>query len=127
MILIELNFGRGRSLEKEELEDIAESYIASLLHFGQLCGEYFMTWIKGQLTCHSLMAGLGADKMRFHSSWSKAELKKVIKVFGRAPIWKIRDDECPKRGTSGRHRLCTCLLMPLIGIPLSAGDVLPGT
>ena len=51
MILVELNFGRGVSLEKAEMEDIAESYLASLFHYGQLCGEYFLTWIKGQLIC----------------------------------------------------------------------------
>ncbi|HMJ64710.1 MAG TPA: DUF2310 family Zn-ribbon-containing protein [Candidatus Binatia bacterium] len=100
MILVELNFGRGRFLEKGELEDIAESYIASLFQYGQLCGEYFLTWIKGQLICHALIAGLGADKTRYQSDWNKADLKKVIKAFGRTPIWKIRDDEVPQRNTS---------------------------
>jgi predicted nucleic acid-binding Zn ribbon protein len=100
MILVELNFGRSHSLEKRELEDVAESYIASLFHNGQLCGEYFMTWIKGQLIGHTLMAGLGADRAPFHSDWSKANLKKVRKTFGRAPIWTIRDDELPKREPS---------------------------
>src|SRR5258705_13602204 len=100
MILVEINFGRGNSLEEEELEDIAESYIASLLHYGQLCGEYFLTWIKGQLICHALMAGLGADKPRFQLDWNRADLKSVIKAFGRRPVWRIRDDEVPKRNPS---------------------------
>ena len=100
MILIELNFGCGRSLEKGEMEDIAETYIASLFHAGQLCGEYFVTWIKGQLICHALIAGLGADKMRYHSDWGKANLKKVIKAFGRTPVWTNRDDERLKRNVS---------------------------
>jgi predicted nucleic acid-binding Zn ribbon protein len=97
MILTELNFGCGRSLEKGELEDIAETYIASLFHAGQLCGEYFLTWIKGHLICHVLMAGLCADKTRYHSDWGKSNLKKVIKAFGRTPVWTIRDDELPRR------------------------------
>src|SRR5438552_680144 len=100
MILVELNFGRGVSLEKGELKDMAESYVASLFRSGQLCGEYFLTRIKGQLICHTLMGGLGADKMRFQSPWSKADLKKVVKAFGRGPLWTIRDDERPKRNTS---------------------------
>jgi len=100
MMLVELNFGRGRSLKKGELEDIVENYIASLFHYGQLCGEYFMTWMKGKLICHALMVGLGADKTRFQSDRNKSNLKKVIKAFGRTPIWTIRDDELPKRNTS---------------------------
>lgn len=100
IILVEINFGRCADIARPELEDVAESYVASLFHHGHLCREYFLTWIKGELICHTLMAGLGAHKMRFHSPWSKTCLKQVIKVFGRAPIWTIRDDETPKRNTS---------------------------
>lgn len=97
MIFVEINFGRSRSLQKSELEDIAENYIASLFHAGQLCGEYFLTWIKGELTCQTLMSGLGADKLRYHSHWAKPKLKEVKRAFGRKPVWKIRDDVVPKR------------------------------
>ena len=100
MILIELDFGRGCSLQKDELVDVAETYITSLFRSGQLCGEFLLTWIKGQMICHTVMAGLGADKMRFQSPWSKACLEKVIKAFGRSPVWTIRDDDRPKRNTS---------------------------
>jgi predicted nucleic acid-binding Zn ribbon protein len=101
MLLVEINFGQA-ALPKPELEDVAESYISSLFHYGQLCGEYFITWIKHELICHALMAGAGADKTRFHSDWSKRDLKKVIQVFGRPPTWNIRDDEAPTRNISWR-------------------------
>ncbi|MGI8966919.1 MAG: DUF2310 family Zn-ribbon-containing protein [Limisphaerales bacterium] len=100
MILVEIIFGSGGSLLHSESEDIAETYIASLFHAGQLCGEYFLTWIKGELICHTLMAGVGADKMRFHSDWGKANLQKVVKAFGKKPVWQIRDDEISKRNVS---------------------------
>jgi predicted nucleic acid-binding Zn ribbon protein len=100
MILTQINFGNGRPLGKSELENTAENYIASLFHCGQLCGEYFLTWINGQLIWHTLMAGLGANKMRFHSDYGKSYLKKVIKAFRRAPVWTIQDDEVPTRNPS---------------------------
>jgi predicted nucleic acid-binding Zn ribbon protein len=100
MILTQIKFGRGRSREKSELEDAAENYVTSLFHSGQLCGEYFLTWIKGRLICHTLMAGVGADKSRFHSLHSKTYLEKVIKAFGRSPVWTIQDDEIPTRNPS---------------------------
>jgi predicted nucleic acid-binding Zn ribbon protein len=100
MILVEIHFGKSHVLEKSELEDIAESYIASLFHAGQLCGEYFLTWINGELTCQTLMSGLGADKLRYHSHWAKPKLREVEKTFGRKPVWKIRDDDVPRRNIS---------------------------
>jgi predicted nucleic acid-binding Zn ribbon protein len=100
MILTQISFGHGHPFDKGELEDIAENYVTSLFHSGQLCGEYFLTWIKGHLTCHTLMAGLGANKMRFHSDHSQAYLEKVIKAFGRMPVWTIQDDELPTRNPS---------------------------
>lgn len=102
MILSEINFGCSRFIEKSELEGLAENYIASLFHGGQLCGEYFLTWIKHELICHALMSGLGADKLRFHSHWAKSNLEKVRDAFGRRPVWKIRDDEIPRKNISWR-------------------------
>jgi predicted nucleic acid-binding Zn ribbon protein len=102
MILVEIKFGNSRQRERSELEDTAETYIASLFHFGHLCGEYFLTWIKGQLICHTMMAGLGAEKLRFHSEGSRANLKRVVDTFGGNPVWTIRDDDMPARNVSWR-------------------------
>lgn len=100
MIFVKITFGRSHTAETGEVEDTAENYITSLFHSGQLCGEYFLTWIKGRLVCHTSMAGLGADKMRFHSNYSKGYLEKVIQEFGQAPAWSILDDEIPIRNLS---------------------------
>ena len=100
MILSQINFGHGRSLDKEQSEETADNYISSLFHSGQLCGERFMTWIKGELIFHATMPGLGADKLKFHSDYGKATLKIVIEEFGRCPVWTITDDNAPKRNAS---------------------------
>src|SRR5690348_12630539 len=104
MILVEIEFGRGDSSKQSELEEVAENYIASLFHTGQLCGEYFLTWIKHDLVCHALMAGVGANALRFHSQGAKSYLEKVANAFGQVPVWKIRDDELPRRNASWRAR-----------------------
>ena len=35
----EINFGRGVGDDREALEDVAETYLGTLHHAGQLCGE----------------------------------------------------------------------------------------
>jgi predicted nucleic acid-binding Zn ribbon protein len=97
MIHTEINFGLTLPGQKSELEDVAETYIASLFHGGQLCGEYFLTWKRGQLICDTLMAGLGASRARFHSRWALSCLKKFKKAFGRQPVWTLCDDDVPRK------------------------------
>src|SRR3954464_11894436 len=93
MILANVIFGtRGRS-ERDQLEDIAESYLGTLYHSGQLCGEYFLTWTRGRLNAHVLLAGRAASEPRHHSKYGKRELKKVTDAFGRIPVWRILDDD----------------------------------
>lgn len=95
MIHTTINFGCAVPGQKAELEDAAETYIAALLHGGQLCGEYMLTWISGKLICDTLASGLGASRMRFHSPWARKSLRGAIKAFGCPPTWIIRDDEVP--------------------------------
>ena len=72
MILAKITFGPSRPQEAERLQDLAESYLAALLHARQLCGEeYFLAWTKGCLNAHVLLAGRGARQLRYHSSWGQ--------------------------------------------------------
>jgi predicted nucleic acid-binding Zn ribbon protein len=96
MILAKVNFGRQRELEKRELEDIAESYLISLLKPGQICGEYLMAWTGGILNAHVYLAGPDAFHEQYHSSWGKLELAKVQEAFQQMPEWTVLDDDCPK-------------------------------
>jgi predicted nucleic acid-binding Zn ribbon protein len=99
MILANVAFGSRTGLE-DECEDVAECYIAALLHSGQLCGEYFVTWTDGVLNAHVMLAGPNAHDLRYHSDWAKRELEKVIEAFGKRPVWRMLDDESTKPAAS---------------------------
>ncbi len=77
MILSQVKFGRQRILTKEQLADIAESYLASLLKTGQICGEYLLVWTDGVLNAYLLLSGPDAFRTKNHSQYGKNELAKV--------------------------------------------------
>ena len=81
MILANVIFGTRRKSEPAQLEDIAESYLGTLYHSGQLCGEYFLTWTKGCLNAHVLLADRAATELCHHSQYGKKELRKVAGAF----------------------------------------------
>jgi len=97
MILSQVKFGRQRKLTKEQLSDIAESYLASLLKTGQICGEYLLAWTDGILNAHLLLSGPDAFRAKNHSQYGKNELAKVREAFAKLPNWIVLDDACPKR------------------------------
>jgi predicted nucleic acid-binding Zn ribbon protein len=109
MILANVTFGNRRRGAKAASEDVAESYIAALFHSGQLCGEYFLTWTRGLLNAHVLLAGPNAFALRHHSVWGKNELKRVSEAFGRRPVWRLLDDEA--RGRTIRWTGSPCLYL----------------
>jgi predicted nucleic acid-binding Zn ribbon protein len=100
MILANVTFGARRQNEPDPLEDAAESYLSSLFHSGQLCGERFLTWTNGLLNAHVLLAGPGAWELRYHSRYGKKELETVTKVFGRKPAWRTLGDNARERPSS---------------------------
>jgi len=77
MILANVVFG-SRNGPKGQWQDLVEGYLATLLHSGQLCGDYFVTWTGGVLNAQVLLAGPHAHDRRYHSDWGKRELKKVV-------------------------------------------------
>jgi len=99
MILANVTFGSRRGNSKAASEDLAESYLASLFHSGQLCGEYFVTWTKGLLNAHVLLTGPHAFELRHHSVYGKKELAKVIEAFGKRPVWRTLDDAAGQEAT----------------------------
>ncbi len=100
MILANVIFGSRRRNEPDQLKDVAESYLAALLHSGQICGEYFLTWTKGRLNAHVMLASRAATEPRHHSRYGNDELKKVTASFGREPVWRILDDEAKQHSSS---------------------------
>src|SRR6266542_3241646 len=102
MILANVIFGTRRRNETDQLEDVAESYLGTLYHSGQLCGEYFLTWTNCRLNAHVLLASRAATELRHHSQYAKKELKKVIEAFGAEPVWRILDDDASQPASSWR-------------------------
>lgn len=103
MILANVSFGTARGQAVEQLEDAAEGYLASLFHSGQLCGEYFHAWTKGQFNAYVMLSGPAAYEWKFHSARGKRELRKVATFFGRQPRWKLLDDDTTKRQVSWKR------------------------
>ncbi len=124
MILANITFGSLRGKTREELEDAAECYLASLFKGGQICGVRFLTLTKGKLNAHVLLAAPDAMNLRFHTAWGKKNLAKIVDLFGREPVWKILDDDVDK--TSSRWKGAPFLYLFTTWVdwysPLSRGD-----
>ena len=105
MIPANVTFGvpRRNAKQKWELENVAETYLASLSHSGQLYGECFLTWTRGRLNSYVLLAGPGAFELRYHSAHGRKALYTVTEAFGRKPAWKVLDDEARQRPSSWKR------------------------
>jgi len=93
MLLYHIVFGTDNGHPRDELEDLVQWYFNSLLHAGQACGSYFVTWFKEELGVHALMADKNAHALKHHSTWGRKHLKQITKLFGHAPLWTLIDDE----------------------------------
>ncbi len=101
-ILYNIIFGPDRGQPREELEDLVEWYLTDLHQAGQTHAEYFLGWTNKILNAHVHATGLNAFAPRHHSSWGKERLKKIVQAFGRAPRYRLLDDDVPKRNVSWR-------------------------
>lgn len=124
MVLANITFGNLGQNKRDELEDAAEAYLASLFKGGQICGERFLSWSKGRLNAHVLLAAPNAMKPRFHSARGKKNLAEVIHAFGREPVWKILDDDAGKTSSGWRGAPFLYLFTNWIDwySPVSRGD-----
>ena len=100
MILSNVLFGSRRRHDPEQLRDAAESYLVEMARAGQISGEYFLSWTRGRLNAHVLLACRSATELRYHSQRGKRELKQVADAFGKKPLWRILDDGAPQRPPS---------------------------
>lgn len=103
MIFTKITFKGRRQKNHDQLKDLAENYLASLLHSGQIGGgDYSLTWEKGHLNAYVLLAGRGAWMLRYHSDWGKA-LNKLVDVLGMKPEWVLLDDDIQKSSSSWKR------------------------
>jgi predicted nucleic acid-binding Zn ribbon protein len=102
MILAKVTFGKYEKHKAAELEDLMETYLASLLHNGQICSDYFFAWTKGQMNAYVHLVGPNGYSRRYHSKWGKDNLKNLAEAFGQEPSWLILEDGAPKRNSTWR-------------------------
>ena len=87
MILYKLIFAPIREGQRDEAEDVAESYISVLLHNGQACREYFLVVQDGDLCAYLNVPGIHAQSPKYHCKYGIDYLRKVTAHFGAAPRW----------------------------------------
>jgi predicted nucleic acid-binding Zn ribbon protein len=102
MILACIKFGGHPGKRKGQLETIAVSYLAGLRHAGQICGEYFLTWIGKKLHAHVLLECPTALEARYHSESGRQTLAQVKEAFGQKPHLTLMDDDARTRVASWR-------------------------
>ena len=94
--------------DRDSRKNIVESYLASLLKDGQICGDYLVAWSGGKLNAFTHIARPDAFEEQHHSDWSLRELNAVVDSFGQRPEWTVIDDDVPKefpnwQSTSSLH------------------------
>lgn len=102
MIVANVKFGRSGNQSKGDLEDLVETYLARLLHQGQLGSEYIFAWVDGVLNAYVQLVAVDAHALRHHSDYGKETLTELRKAFGKPPEWKILDEASLKSAATWR-------------------------
>jgi predicted nucleic acid-binding Zn ribbon protein len=98
MCLSKIVFGDcGGNRSEQSRSDIAEDYLSTLLHNGQIYGKYLFAPCEEKLVAFANIARPGSLAKRYHSQWGLAALQKVAETFGRVPQCDIIRDNVPKR------------------------------
>jgi predicted nucleic acid-binding Zn ribbon protein len=110
MYLTQIKFDKSKKrLDKDEIKNAVESYLAALARNGQLCGEYVLGWIKNCLFAYIYLARPDALEKKYHSKWGKKELRNLIKISGRKPNCTLLADDVPKHYESWKTAPSLCL------------------
>ena len=98
MYLVKVDFGAcSKGYSRPSVSDIAGDYLSTLLHNGQICGDYSCAFCDGRFVAYTHVVRPGASAEQHHSQWGLSSLQKVIEAFGQAPQWHIIEDDVPKR------------------------------
>ena len=98
---ISFHLERGTPLSDDHLF-AAEAYLAALFKNGQISPVYILSRTKSGLDAYVEQLRPNSLAARHHSSWARRDLKKVHKVFGRAPSTALLEAAVPKRFSSWR-------------------------
>ncbi|MGJ8638626.1 MAG: DUF2310 family Zn-ribbon-containing protein [Opitutaceae bacterium] len=124
MILHKVTFGKITAETRDQAEDIAESYIAVLLHNGQACGEYFTVVHNAALCCYVHLQGSHALETKNHCKYGIERLKEVVDFFRTPPVVDPIDDDIPNIDANWTNAPSLYLSTSMInwGSPLHRGD-----
>jgi predicted nucleic acid-binding Zn ribbon protein len=104
MYLSQITFGKHTDNRCDESQrDVAEEYLATLLHNGQMLGDYLLAPCNGILVAYARVARPDALAKRHHSKWGLTSLENVVKTFGRVPECGVIQDGVPARIASWRR------------------------
>ena len=103
MYLAKITFGDCRDSQIDGTKsNIAEDYLAALLHNGQIYGDYLFAPCNGTLVAYTHIARLSVLAKRYHSQWGLSSLQEVVEQFGQLPQCEIIQDNVPSRFSSWR-------------------------
>ncbi len=97
MIYCLIKFGVAEDKEKGQIEDLADSYLSSLLKNWQIYDDYYLTWMNNVLTAHVFLARPDSHSFKYHSEWGKKSLSRITEYFKSEPEWNIQDDDVKRR------------------------------
>lgn len=78
--------------ERYELRDLFESYLYDLRKFGQIWGEFILTYSKEPLMGFAYLPHPDAIKPEYHSTYTQEIFENLIEKFGNTPTWETLDD-----------------------------------
>jgi predicted nucleic acid-binding Zn ribbon protein len=104
MYLTQIVFGdAGGARCVESRSDVVGDYLSTLLHNGQIYGDYYVAACGGKIVAYTHIARPGAGAKQHHSEWGLASLQKVVEAFGEVPQWNVLQDNVPKRFPSWKQ------------------------
>jgi predicted nucleic acid-binding Zn ribbon protein len=93
MIVAQISFGLcPNHLDREQFEDLVESYMAALLRNWQILHDYILTWQDGKLSSFSCVSRRDALNPAFLSGFGRAALAALAEA-NCVPKWQLLDNE----------------------------------
>ena len=104
MIFYLITFGQYNKKTYKDAEWLIESYLAALIHTGQIDKTCYsiVPW-QGQVVAYVNALGIKPDSQQFHCEWGKNDLKKIYDFFGQIPIWTCNEDFPPKKNVTWKN------------------------
>ncbi|MEO5715914.1 MAG: DUF2310 family Zn-ribbon-containing protein [Luteolibacter sp.] len=90
--MADIIFGKSKNGDSDTMEDIADRYLFHVYRHGQTASPSILAWAKGRLHAHVILTRKDALEPKYHSSYGKEALVKLMEIFGKKPVVKLQDD-----------------------------------